>query len=107
MRRGQGSAPPPVTSTPDNPQLSNRAIGVEPKRHIRRIPERIGPGHSEDIVLPVLQLAARRARLQRQASVREPYGGSPVKTVGIRARIPIERQRRMRARDALALLGRL
>src|SRR6266699_885442 len=41
------SAPPTVASTPDNPQLSNRAIGVEPERYVGRIPERIRPGDSE------------------------------------------------------------
>src|SRR6266566_3826049 len=101
------SAPPAVTSTPDNPQLSNRAIGVEPERYVGRIPERIRPGDAEQIVMPMLELSAHRAGLNRQAAIHERDRRRPVETVRVRPCIALERECRPGARDALALLRSL
>src|SRR5213075_911803 len=77
------------------------------KRHVRRVPEWIGPRDAEDIVLPVLHRAGRRAELQRQLPAGEFDGRRAVEAVGVGPGIAVEGKCGTRIEDALALAGAL
>src|SRR5437667_12804966 len=83
--------------------LSHRAVGIDYKSKLRRIPKRILPRHAKNIVLPMLELALHGTCLYRRTTVGVPNGRGAEQAVGVAPGVALERPRRVRAGDALTL----